>query len=176
MDEVVEGSIIGFAGGDAVSVAINLGTWGIPFWSVAHCGIVANYQQQPYLFHSEVRNPAPCAIRKQSALGTRADYLAYILQQRGVVWHYKLRRPADLSSLASFLVNELGRPYDVIGAITTGQLHTENLDAIFCSEWVAAALRQVHLFPVDDAGAWNPNDLLRTLVKMGIYYKPIRLK
>lgn len=162
-----------------MSFLINAGTYGIPFWSSAHCGIIGGSPDEPdtlLLYHSEVRTKIPCAVRKVVTQGIQAATLDYIEDQPGVIWHYPLKKPANLLGLTPFLVSVLGKPYDVIGALSTGKEHTENLDAMFCSELVAAALRTVDLFPIDNAGAWSPNNLFRTLVRMGVYHKPERLK
>ena len=44
----------------------------------------------------------------------------------------------------------------------------QDLHAIFCSEWVAAAYAVTGLYPTDNVSRWNPNRLIRCLRWQGV--------
>ncbi|MCP4549647.1 MAG: hypothetical protein GY835_24595 [bacterium] len=111
-------------------------------------------------------------------------------EYNGAVWLYrqvKPLRPTEVDKLWAFAVGHAGVDYDAIGAFRArgagfGWLdrlllrRKEDLTSIFCSEFVAAALRHVGLFHTANASRWSPNKLGRALLAGGKYGKPIRLK
>ena len=56
------GDIIGFSGDSWMSAGINMATYGIPFWSLSHVGIVGEHDGELLLFESTELNKLPCAI------------------------------------------------------------------------------------------------------------------
>ncbi len=180
---------MGFSGFNAGSAGINVATFGIPFWSLSHVGIFATHRAEVLLFESTTLCDLPCAIRGAHVEGVQAvrpedrfrDY-------RGRVWVYPLYRPlyeCESERLTAFLLDSLGREYDMIGAFRSGGLgfswfesllHTECLRSIFCSELVAAAHAHIGLFPTTNASRWSPNRLVRRERLAGLLRRPVRVK
>jgi len=183
------GDIIACSGSCIQSDIINLFTCGVPRRSLSHLMILAEDANDLLLFESTTQCDMPCAIRGLRLSGTQAHYIGPRLQgYRGKVWHYPLATPLrtfERRHLSRFLKSELGRPYDAEGAIEAGgklwnaicrRLHPESLSALFCSEWVAAALKSIERFDTPSASAWSPNGLIREANRRGILAKPRRLK
>lgn len=184
------GDIIGFSGANPTSDFINLVTYGIPRWSISHVGICAAYPDgQVLIFESTTEAADPCYIQHAYVTGTQAQKAEpRIASYKGRVWHYPLVKPLrswESKALTRFLVNDLGRRYDSEGARRAGaklwawiqaQLHEESREALFCSEWVAAALRHIERFDTVNISSWSPNALLREGRRRGLISKSGRLK
>jgi len=191
LNNVKAGDIIGFSGRGWQSIAINLGTYGLPFWSLSHVGIMGrSHEGDLLLFESTtLEDDWPCAITGRPINGTQAHTLAFVLSRyAGRAWHYPLHRPlydAENGRLTRFLLSTIGLPYDGMGALrATGVgiswieslFQPQDLSEIFCSEWVAAAYSHLGLCPDDNVSRWNPNRLCRRLRRRGIVLKPRRIK
>lgn len=183
------GDIIGCCGYCIQSDIINIVTYGIPRFSLSHTAILAEHNDDLLLFESTTEADEPCAIRGKRINGTQAHFIdSRIGSYRGKVWHYPLARPLsrrENRSLTDFLVGELGRPYDLHGGLeAVGKiwsaiqscLHEESLSALFCSEWCAAALREVGRFDTISASQWTPNALVREFRRRGTTLFPRRIK
>lgn len=184
------GDIIGFSGRCWVSTIINLFTGGIPFWGLSHVGIMAHDHNGQLLFwESTSESDLPCEIAGRKIAGVQAHSLNKVLAAyNGRSWLYSLFRPLyahEDASLSEFLASLVGRPYDKTGAIRAGGaivapieglLRQENLNQLFCSEEVAAALAHIGIFQTANASRWSPNRLMRCLRRYGIVRKPERLK
>jgi hypothetical protein len=188
-DEVKQGDIIGFVGNGLISAGISLASWGIPWYSVSHIGIIGRWRGRNYLFESTALDDEPCAIRKQSFAGTKAKNLRdRIAAYHGKAWHYPLTRPLynfEKKRLNDFLLSTLGLPYDTIGAFRAGgiswswlesRLRDQDLHAIFCSEWCSAAHTNIGIFHTDNASRWSPHRFVLAERRLGILGKPRRLK
>src|SRR5690349_10220807 len=66
------GDILGFSGYHPASIAINLVTYGIPFWHLSHVGIVGEHCGELVLFESCITDPDPCVITGKHFSGTQA--------------------------------------------------------------------------------------------------------
>ena len=183
------GDIIGFSGNCWLSVGINLASYGIPFWSLSHVGIVGEHKGELLLFESTSLSELPCAIQGKPVWGTQAHRLdGCVRAYRGKVWHYPLYRPLyafESQRLSAFLLKYLGKDYDAIGAFRAGgigwswlesKLRRQDLTSLFCSEYCAAAHAHVGVFRTDHVGRWSPNRLVRTERRRGILRRPWRLK
>lgn len=181
------GDILGFSGSSLVSDVINAATWGIPRWSISHVGVVGEAAGRLLLFESTTLNGLPDELSGKPFNGTQTHDLDKVLAAyKGRVWLYPLYRPLfDFESqrLSEFLTSHLHVPYDEIGAFRSAGfgpvesiLHPENLNSIFCSEYVAAALREIGIMPTDDASKWSPNALVRFLRRREVLLRPRRLK
>lgn len=170
---------------------INLGTWGIPFWSLSHVAIVAAHPNtgQPLLFESTTYCRQQCVIRNKWVQGVQAHTPdVRIGLYRGKVWHYPLRESLTVEQgvlLTESCVSYLGVGYDAIGAFRSratpwGLLERywrpENLQALFCSEYCAAMEREIGVFRTGHASKWNPNSFARELQRRGIVRRPVRVK
>ena len=183
------GDLIGFSGSAWTSAFIQLVTYGIPGWSLSHVAIIGEHDSKNLLFESDENPKLPCAIRGTIAKGVQAHSIQEkIASYPGKVWHYSLSRELysfEQARLNGFLLSKIGDGYDKIGAIRAGGLgfswvescfHEENLNSLFCSEYCAAAHREIGLFPTDNVGRWSPNRLCRKERRMGLLLKPRRLK
>jgi hypothetical protein len=185
------GDVVGFSGCSALGVTINLCTWGMPGVSISHVGIVAAHPESglPLLFESVLDFGLPCVLREQRLDGVQAHNLrARITGHQGKAWGYPLAvspQGGDSARLTEFCCRHLGDSYDRIGAFRARQagfgwlerrMRREDLNALFCSEFVAAALREIGIFPTKNASKWSPNFLCRSLVRSGRSMKPKLLK
>jgi hypothetical protein len=183
------GDVIGFAGRSLTSYLINLGTFGFPFFSLSHVGIIGNVGKRILLFESTTLCDLPCEVTGKKSSGAMAvDPETRFQTYRGRIYHYPLYRrlyPFERERLNNFLASHLGRPYDRSGAVRSGglifgaiegTLREENLEQLFCSEYVAAALARVGIFYTDNASKWNPSKMVRTLRWRGVLKKPRRIK
>jgi hypothetical protein len=187
--EIQAGDIIGFSGWNWISALINMGSFGIPFWSISHVGIMAEHNGKLLLFESTTLNTVPCEVTGKRISGSQAHPLEHNLQNyNGAIWHYPLYRPLfdhERLRLNEFLVSTIGRPYDAIGAFRSGgagfswlesQFREADLHSLFCSEWCAAAHAEIGLFTTDNGSRWSPNHLTRRERRLGILRRPRRLK
>lgn len=187
--ELKTGDIIGFSPNDLISWGINLGTYGVPGWGLAHVGIIGEHDGRQLLFESTSSPYGDCVIQGRRVNGSQATWLDSAIDNcNGFVWHYPLYRrlyEAERTRLNTFLHATLGIPYDVVGAFRAGGyfhsglqafFHGQDLNALFCSEWCAAAHAEVGILPSTVAGRWNPNLLVRRERRLGLLAKPVRLK
>jgi len=189
--EIKAGDIIGFSGHSWISAAINIATYGIPFWGISHVGIMANAPDGRLLIFesTSLDGDIPCEITGKPICGTQAHDLDFILQHYiGKAWHYPLYRPLypnEDERLTEFLFDTIGVPYDALGAFRSAGVglswieslfREQDLSTIFCSEMVAAAYSTVGLFATDNVSRWNPNKLVRRLRRAEILLKPRRRK
>lgn len=175
------GDILGFSSFDLSGAIINLATWGIPFFGVSHVGIVARHQGRLLLFESTTMNKRPCEIRGKKIWGAQAHLInPRIEEYNGKVWHYSLNGRVDSDELSRFLCKDLGKRYDFLGAarsaLITKFFRDEDLNNLFCSEWVAEALSHLNVFDTTNSSRWSPNSLMRKLVRKGVTSKPKRIK
>jgi len=183
------GDIIGFSGSGLDGFIINLCTYGIPFWSASHVGIIGEYEGELLLFESTTLSDVPCVIQGKPFKGSQAVQLPdRIAVYPGRMWHYPLcEQLSDTKAerLSKFLVEHVGIFYDFIGAVRAGGaawswfeslLHDEDLGHIFCSELCAAAHRAIGLIQTDNVSRWNPNRFIRYECRERILAKPWRLK
>jgi hypothetical protein len=183
------GDIIGFSGHNIHSYIINLATYGWPGWGISHVGIIADYEGQKLIFESTTSAPDKCVIQNAYVTGTQAQRIvSRISHYNGKVWHYPLAKPLRMHEsyrLTSFLMRNIGKPYDTAGSMLAGArlwsdiqafFHEESLAALFCSEWVAAAHRHIERFDTPHVGKWSPNRLLREERRRGILNPPVRVK
>ena len=187
------GDIIGFSGDSWLSVGINLATYGIPFWSLSHVGVVGEYDGEYdgelLVFESTEQSDLPCAIQGKPVCGTQAHRLDECVEAYcGKVWLYPLYRSLyakERKRLNTFLRKYIGTNYDAIGAFRSAgvgwswlesKLRRADLSSLFCSEYCAAAHVSVGIFRTDHVSRWSPNRLVRTERRRGILLKPWRLK
>lgn len=183
------GDVLAFSSCSLGGAGINLATWGIPFWSISHVGIVANNpgSGRPLVFEATKSCKLPCVLQGVHVEGVQAHLIRLrVKRYHGRVWLYPLRNPltpAESESLTSFCMKHLGVGYDPIGAFRARHtplglflLHfrAENLMSLFCAEWCAAAERQVNRFHTGNVSKWNPNSFCRALLRRGVCGRPQR--
>lgn len=186
--QFLPGDLVSFSGHNLSGLVINLGSFGIPFFGLSHIGIVANYLGKLRLFESTSLNDTPCLIQGKNVSGSQVQNLDIrIKAYPGTVKRIPLKTPlGDGKSrrLTEYLVESVGQPYDYLGAERSGGIlwaqlhrffHEESAESLFCSEWVALALRHIDVFRTGNASSWNPNSLYRQLIKRGIYCRRVKL-
>lgn len=183
------GDLIGFSGYDLSGIGINLGSGGIPFYGISHIGIIARYQGILRLFESTTLCELPCLVQGKPVSGAQV----HNIQKRksayhGKVYHISLKKELtaiQAKSLTTYLLNDVGSPYDLLGAGISGGwflrkikaiLRPQDLNNLFCSEWCAAGWNDIDVFHTGNASTWNPNSLYRESRRRGITYKKVRIK
>jgi hypothetical protein len=194
--DLKNGGIIGFSGSHYQSDLINVVTYGIPRYSLSHVGVLArkNKRSKWLVFEANEDVPWQCAVTHKKHDGVQAHSLDLLLERYpGKMWYYSLADvtfecPSVLSdelSLYTTLCNELGTPYDWMGAKRAGGffhsaihalLHKQDTSSLFCSELVAMILNEYGILDTDNVSKWSPNRLMRHLVRKRIYDKAVRLK
>lgn len=177
---------------DKITCVINLGTGGIPGYSIHHVGQVARDWRSGklYIYESTESERPPCAVRHRVTEGVQAtaidDFLAIPFYTK--VWVYPNRYDLyenEQRRLNRYVYQMLGTKYDERGAIQSGGLlwatinsflQGENLNQLFCSEFVAATRIHTGILKARNASWWSPNRLCRHLVRAGECGKPYRIK
>ncbi len=183
------GDIIGFSGSSWLSAGICIASYGVPWWSLSHVGILGEYRGDLLLFESTTLDDMACVIQGKCFKGTQAvEPCERVARYEGRVWHYPLSRTLykhERRRLSTFLVQNIGVPYDQIGAFRAGgegfswlesHLRNEDLSSFFCSEYVIKAHAETGLISTDNASRWSPNRAVRFERKHGILRYPVRCK
>jgi len=179
------GTILGFTNCRPLSWAIALGTWGVPGISIIHVGIVAPLDKNSsknVLYESTAEVRQPCLIQKKRIAGLQAHDLKWrIKAYKGRIWKYTPMNPfteEQVDKLIDFCYDNLGVSYDFLGAWRARQAgfgwlekryREEDLSALFCSEFVAAAIRTSGYADIKNASKWSPRYLCKYLVNEGLY-------
>ena len=115
------GDLIAFSGYFMDSHLINVLSYGIPFFSASHVGILGNHQDELLLFESTTLSDLPCRIQGKPVKGVQAVRLEDRLKSyQGKVHHYPLVNPLTEEQdtfLSTFLLAKIGTDYDYHGAV-----------------------------------------------------------
>lgn len=180
------GDILAFSGPGFVSNVIKAVTLG----SVSHVGIVSDHEHDLAMFESTTlaAGGAHCIIQKELVKGVQAHWTSDIRMRPGKIWLYRPTRPLsdrERKRLHYFLLGQIGKDYDYAGAMASGPrllrwaswlFKDECMNSVFCSELVAAAYERLLRFEIRSASVYNPNNLLRRLVRWGAVQKPERIQ
>lgn len=188
MKIIKPGDMLGFSGYDLSGIGINLGSGGLPFFGLSHIGIIARYNGILRLFESTTLCKLPCIIQGKSVSGAQVhDIKRRCEGYNGKVYNLRLKKeltPEQSKKLTNFLVKDVGKPYDLLGAGISGGwflrkikaiLRPQDLNNLFCSEWCASALNEIDVFHTGNASTWNPNSLYRESKRRGICHKKKRI-
>ena len=178
------GDLIGFSGYNLSGIGINIFSGGFPFYGISHIGIVARYQGVLRLFESTTLCDLPCLVQGKPVSGAQVHDLDRRKNgYRGKVYHIPLKKELSFdqrNSLTTYLLNDVGKPYDMLGAGVSGGwflrkikavLRPEDLNNLFCSEWCAAALDDINIFHTGNASTWNPNALYQEARRSSVCLK-----
>ncbi len=192
LPEFEPAGFLGFSSCSHYGFIINLGTWGIPFWSLSHVALVAEHPDDGHLvlFESTTLDETPCLFQGRSVDGVQChEIVPRVLRYPGKVWYYPRVNPITPEQsikLTQFCVDHLGVAYDAVGAFRSrgagfGWLEKrlfshEDLTSVFCSEFEVAAENHIGAFHTGNASKWNPNSSARAHLRRGISLKPLRLK
>lgn len=173
--EIKEGDCLGFSSWDWTGFIINVGTFGIPFFDLSHIGIVSNLDGKEVLFESTTLYDEPCLVQKKSVSGVQVHNIQErINSYKGRVYHLPLLEDIDTVKLQKYLMDQVGKTYDMIGAFRSASLviekflNPEELNNIFCSELCAAAYQDQEIFRTRYVSCWSPNSLSRELWKRNL--------
>ena len=202
-DFIRPGGIIGVSGKCAMSRAIQVGTLSLPNigplgrWGLAgtsHVGIVcpvfAEGGVQMLVYESTSFSRSPCVrTGRENPVGVQAHHISDIIEAGGDVRYYPLQRELyihEVDRLLDFLESCLGQGYDTVSAGKTAgglvsyfisKMFGKDREAVtFCSELDVATLRAVGVLQTKNPAAWNPNFMIRFLLRQGIIGKGILLK
>lgn len=189
------GDILACYGSDRVSRFVSLWTGSLRRparlrIAPSHVGICVEHPQRGMLLvESTSLCGRPCLFRGKPVSGVQAHYPEtrindYVVNEGRVdVWRlnaYWELSTAENTVLWQLLARHLGDQetlYDMRGAITSGTrllckiltwLETD-LERVFCSELIAAALMRLHRMPLANATRYNPGRLLRQLYSLNVY-------
>ena len=183
------GDMIGFSGADLLADLINLGSLGLPRRGLSHVAIVANHPDGLALYESTTTVGLPCLEARETRTGLQCHLITErVIGYPGRVWHYPLTRAityiesAQLSARLRQMCCE-GRRYDYFGAFDSrstfvglaarAKFGRENLQALFCSEFLASEWRRLRILKTANASSWSPNALARYAVRHGLTGEPI---
>jgi len=192
MFDVKSGDMIVVSGKGPVSCGIQLATLSIPNigplgrwgWAGAsHVGIICNVFGEPLVYESTSFPRPPCVrTGRETPTGVQAHFLSDIVDAGGDVHHLPLHRKLyddEEMRLLECLDSCLGQGYDFIGAARAGGgrlirtiqkfTHKEDMNLVFCSEYVRWAMTQVGLDYAANASNWNPQKLVRHVLRRGIH-------
>lgn len=180
-------------GSDAASRVIRWGT-ASPFGprglrvGPSHVALIAETRSHGLLwFESTSLCRQPCALSGAERRGAQAHAIMPRVEDYtcagGRVDVYRLAPFWALSAAESFeltallmMAVDLQLHYDLAGALLSGtrilkfsRFLYADLDAVFCSELVAAALQKIGLMPHENPMRFNPATLMRRLVRTGVY-------
>lgn len=195
MKAIVPGDLIGFSAGDLLGAAVNASTLGWPFppkcWrGLSHVGVVAmDAAGLPVIWEATTLCDLPCLFCGAIHSGLQSHGVQVrIKNYRGAVWHYPLRLGLDgieQQQVTLYARRYHARGYDYLGAaqsrtLCLGWLRRlfvrQNLDHLFCSEFVAAVWEAAEVWNTPNCSSWSPNRLARIAINVGIVKKPRRLK
>lgn len=159
----------------------------------SHVGIVCDSGTYPLLIESTTLSRRACMIRNRVVSGCQAHLPSVRIadyQRTGArveVW--RLSPIFKLSSEESRFLSRIlithfvrkGVTYDVGGALLSGTRAWRlfprfgaSLEAVFCSELLAAVLMRLGRLPVENPTKFNPSALMRTLCRSGVYRRTMR--
>lgn len=190
------GDVVGFSSYSPLGWLIHLATGSLPWWGLSHVAVVATIPRwaprgsaKPVLWESTTLAPRECLICKAEHAGPQAQLIwARIAEHKGRVWVYPLvkrLKPYEVGPLSAKLGHHHGRRYDYLGAIHARHtlvarlirwLLGEDLEKLFCSEFVADGLRAAMRLDEENVSACSPNGLIRMLKRRGVIAGRVRLK
>lgn len=183
------GDILGFSSHSIDGVLINVGTYGIPFWSLSHVAIIGEHEGRKLLFESNVIPEQKCVVQDAFVCGTQAVEIERKIETyKGKVWHFPLYRTLydfEHERLDAFLIEYLGHNYDDSGAVDAAgkwlswiksMRRDASLNTLFCSEYCCAAHTTIGIFQTANVSRWSPNSFVREERRLGLLRKPRRLK
>lgn len=180
------GDIVAFQTPGLTSAVIRAVTFG----SVSHVGIVSDHAGRLALYESTTlaAGSQPCVVAGRAVKGVQVHWIEEIANRPGKVWRYPIAKALDEKEsrrLKIFLVSQLGKDYDYAGALSSGPrllrwaswlLKEESLNSVFCSELCAAAYHRLLRFDIRTASVYNPNNMLRRMLRHRSILEPERIK
>jgi hypothetical protein len=172
--DIYPGDVIAFGGVGFISSSIKVVTDS----PVSHVGIISSCSILQDV--SLIQIAESTSIGKGFA-GVKINRMSdHIRDYDGDIWWLPLSQEVRLSinviDLIGFLISQVGVPYDVPQAIGSAldfiPDNREDLDRLFCSEYITAALEHVGVLKDINASEQTPKDV----IKFGIYRDVYQLK
>lgn len=150
----------------------------------SHCGFIAAHGHRNLLFESTTLCDLPCCLTHRRIRGVQAhDPRDRIAAYDGHVWLLRLvdrdihLTPDRGQRLTSFAIKRLGTPYDYEGApvsatvlLKTLDSFHQDLDKLFCSAYLMAALKAANIVDHDiNAATFTPAAAREKLLYWGTY-------
>lgn len=198
-DTLVSGDIIACYGTDAVSRMISLGTSSLlaprgTRIAPSHVAIIADFDGSPLWCESTMLSERQCLLSHRLVRGVQVhppegrirDYV----DRGGRVVVFRLSPIDTLTAEEGAMITQMIRgfvsvqaTYDTIGALISGTRIFKrtrivpllshwlriDLDALFCSEMIAAILQRIGRMNRDNPTKFSPASLVRTVVNQGTY-------
>lgn len=189
------GDLIGFSSLHPLSVAVALGTYGIPGWDLTHVGIVVREESELLLAESTMQLSLPCRWRGRLVAGVQAHGFGRRMEHhlRGWgnrAWWYRSKTRLDAAQqadLSTKLRLQQGVSYDILGAFRARSTplgwilrrirkRPADLRMFFCSEFVADVWQKMGLMdPRYNPSEIHPKALGRIAVNDRITHEPLEL-
>lgn len=151
----------------------------------SHVGILGHHGRLLLHWESTTLCPLPCFIQGRLVSGVQChDPYREIREYDGSVWHLELRDPLkrwQQDRLGFLLESYLGTDYDLPGALTAGttwlkRLMDPDASTLFCDEYVAMALIDLHIVDGFNPSTITPAWLAWKLVNDFKYKPAVRIK
>lgn len=148
---------------------------------------IANWQDGIYLIESTTLGGLPCSILGRQFSGVQVHpYAEYMRSYEGRVWVMPLLNPlyrAESQRLTDKSLDLVGTPYDLAGAGLAWTrflkrlcfLRVSDRRTMFCIETILACemfAMQGRRLPEIDPGEATPVELVRTMVRCGLFRRP----
>lgn len=143
----------------------------------------------PYIVESTTLHGQPCLIMGKTFDGVQVHLPESVGHYEGRVWQLRPMVPLDAAEsqrLTDAVLRLVGTEYDAPGAALAGTRLLKrwlpcvrDREKYFCVELVADALGKAipeRPLPAWEPGAMSPKQLVRRLVKSGLYHKPERVR
>lgn len=161
------GDVIAYGGNNAVSSIIK----GVTNSPVSHVGIIMQTTLSENVFVNQVIESNG---KKKGMTGVHVWRMSERLEEYdGQVWWLPMHVEFDKQAFVGFCLNQVGKKYDAPQAIGSAIDFTpdqqEDLDKLFCSELVFAALESAGVIPPGNASEATPADVVNLDIYAGTY-------
>lgn len=171
-NQMKPGDLLAFGGDGVISNIIKV-TTNSP---VSHVGVILQ-SNIPTLDGYFINQVIESTSLEDGFAGVKINRVSdHIRDYDGSIWWYPMNKEFDQGVFFSFLLDQVGKPYDapqaILSAIDFVPDSKEDLDKLFCSELIAAAYEQVGIIGEINASEQTPVDVCN----MDIFDNPISLR
>lgn len=149
----------------------------------SHVAIVCYRDDRLLAWHASKGESTSCALCNRDGDGVHAVEVRSLIEQAapGTVFRLPINRPLEgrqIARLLGFLTTRDGHRYDTSRALSAGRWsrwmwpEETNWQTWFCSELVIASLVEcgvLNQYSARSPAAWQPKDVVKRLVKIGMY-------
>lgn len=148
------------------------------------------WKSKMLLFESTTMAHRPCEILNKTIAGVQSHIPSDSVNvYDGRVWRMRLTpllTPSESKRLAAGLLEDIGTPYDAVGAVLAGSWlskrfwfnrRAKDRSTLLCVEYIAKHLRNAVRRDIDiNPGQLTPAQFVRKVIKEGVYGKPVRIR